>query len=159
MKKDYQIRKAQPPDARGIHEVILAAFVQFRNFYSIEAFTDTVMSEEIALERMKEMTIYVAIDGKGKIIGTIGWKRVSEKEGHIRGMAVLPERQGKNSPATELMQLVEDDARSQGCSFITLDSTAPLQRAQNFYRKHGFKKTGKTSDFYGSTVYEFAKKI
>ncbi|MFW9872633.1 MAG: GNAT family N-acetyltransferase [Candidatus Thorarchaeota archaeon] len=159
MKKDYLIRKAQPPDARGIHEVILAAFEQYRNYYSIEGFTDTVMSEEIALERMKEMTIYIAIDGNGKIIGTIGWKKVSKKEGHIRGMAVLPDRQGKNSPAAELMQIVEDDAQSQGCSFLTLDTTAPLQRAQNFYRKHGFKKTGKTSDFYGSLVYEFAKKI
>ena len=57
------------------------------------------------------------------------------------------------------MQIVEDDARSKGCSILTLDTTEVLQRAQMFYKKHGFKKTGKTSDFFGSTIYEYAKEI
>ena len=159
MNKNYLIRRAQPKDAKGIHKVILAAFEEFRDFYSEEGFTDTVMSENIALERMSDMIIYVAVDESDKIIGTVGWKKVSEKECHLRGMAVHPRRQGKGSPASELLQKVQDEAYSQGCSFLTLDTTAPLQRAQNFYTKHGFRKTGKTSDFFGSTVYEFTKEI
>ncbi len=159
MKEDYKIRKAKNDDVKGIHEVLLEAFEEFRALYSQEGFANTVMSEEVALERMKEMKNFVAIEYNGNIIGTIGWGKVSEKEGHIRGMAVHPKKQGKNSPAAELLQKVENDAFSQGCSFLTLDTTVILKRAQNFYKKHGFKKTGKTGDFFGSTIYEYAKKI
>ncbi|MHA2391529.1 MAG: GNAT family N-acetyltransferase [Promethearchaeota archaeon] len=156
---DYIVRKAEPKDAKGIHEVILAAFEEFREHYSPEGFTDTVMSEEIALRRINRMTLFVAIDQKDNIIGTIGWKNIDEKEGHIRGMAVHPNYQGKKSPATKLLQMVEEDARSRGVSFLTLDTTAPLKRAQDFYKKHGFRETGKRGNFFGITIYEFVKEI
>jgi N-acetylglutamate synthase-like GNAT family acetyltransferase len=156
---DYIIRKAETTDAMGIHEVILAAFEEFRDFYSPEGFTDTVMSEEVSLKRMKEMNLYVAINLIGEIIGTIGWIKVSNEEGHIRGMAVHPKIQGKNSPAASLLQAVEDEAISQECIFLSLDTTEILKRAQNFYRKYGFKETGKTGDFFGATIIEFVKEI
>ena len=105
------------------------------------------------------MILYVATDQRKRIIGTIGWQKVDNKEGHIRGMAVIPNRQGKNSPAIALLRIVEEDAKSEGCTLLTLDTTAILERAQSFYRKCGFKKTGKTGDFFGSTIYEFAKEI
>ncbi|MFX0081562.1 MAG: GNAT family N-acetyltransferase [Candidatus Hodarchaeota archaeon] len=159
MKREYIIRKAQPKDAKGIHEVLSAAFEEFRHFYSLEGFANTVMSEQAALDRMKDMEIYIAINQNGIIIGTIGWKRLSENEGHIRGMAVHPKFQGKNSPAAALLKEVEKDALSQGCTFLTLDTTEILKRAQNFYRKQGFNETGKTGDFFGSTIYEFEKKV
>jgi N-acetylglutamate synthase-like GNAT family acetyltransferase len=159
MKEDFIIRQARTNDAKGIHEVILAAFEEYRHFYTPEGFTDTVMSEEATKERMKEMILYVAINKNRMVIGTIGWQKVSEEEGHIRGMAVLPERQGKNSPATALLQVVENDARSKACKYLTLDTTAPLKRAQNFYKKHGFKETSKTGDFFGLIIYEYAKKL
>lgn len=159
MNSKYIIRKAQLKDAKGIHEVVLAAFEDFRDFYSPEGFADTVMSEEVALERIKKMTLFVAVIQNQEIIGTVGWKRISEKEGHLRGMAVHPKFQGKNSPAADLLKEVEIDVHSQGCTFLTLDTTEILKRAQNFYKKHGFKETGKTGDFFGSTIYEFEKKI
>ncbi|MFX1279349.1 MAG: GNAT family N-acetyltransferase [Promethearchaeota archaeon] len=153
------IRKAEIKDAKRIHEVILAAFEQYRYFYSPEGFADTVMSEAMAVERIKRTTIYIAEDQSGEIIGTIGWKKVSKEEGHIRGMAVHPNFQGKKSPATDLLKMVEIDALSEGCSFLTLDTTEVLERAQNFYRKNGFAKTGKTGDFFGATIFEFKKII
>ncbi|MFX0035552.1 MAG: GNAT family N-acetyltransferase [Candidatus Hermodarchaeota archaeon] len=159
MDRQYEIRRAELDDANDIHGVLLAAFEEYRQYYTPEGFFDTVMSEDIVKKRMKEMTLYVAIDLNGKIIGTIGWLKVSVEEGHIRGMAVIPERQGKNSPATDLLLAVENDARSKGCSFLTLDTTNPLKRAQNFYKKHGFRETGKIGDFFGSIICEYAKTI
>ncbi|MFX1567139.1 MAG: GNAT family N-acetyltransferase [Promethearchaeota archaeon] len=159
MERDYLIRCAKKEDAKGIYGVLLAAFEEFRHFYTPEGFNDTVMSEEAVIERMKEMKLYVAIDQTNTVIGTIGWQKVDDMEGHIRGMAVIPDRQGKNSPAKALLQIVEEDARSEGCTLLTLDTTAILERAQNFYIKCGFKKTGKTGDFFGSTIYEFAKEF
>ena len=159
MKREFKIRLAEYQDAKEIHEVILSAFDEYRHYYTPEGFADTVMSEETAIERTKEMSLYVAVDQEGLIIGTIGWQKVSTDEGHIRGMAVIPKRQGKTSPAATLLKIVEDDARSKGCNILTLDTTKVLKRAQKFYKKHGFKKTGKTGDFIGSIIYEYAKKI
>jgi N-acetylglutamate synthase-like GNAT family acetyltransferase len=157
MRRNFKIRKANPQDAKNIHEVIFSAFEEYRNYYSSEGFEDTVMSEELVLKRMKFMTIYVAVDKKGKIIGTIGWQRISEEEGHVRGMAVLPEWWGSNSPASALLHIVEKDAFINKCQYLTLDTTAILKRAQNFYTKHKFKETGKTGDFFGSKIYEYIK--
>ncbi|MFW9827438.1 MAG: GNAT family N-acetyltransferase [Candidatus Thorarchaeota archaeon] len=157
MKKDFKIRKAIPSDSKSIHEVILAAFEEYRWFYSSDGFEDTVMSEDLVLKRMKDMTIFVAIDKKGKAIGTIGWKKLDDEEGHIRGMAVHPLWQGKNSPASALLNAVEKDAVLKKCRFLSLDTTEVLQRAQYFYKKHQFKESGKIGDFYGSKIIEYIK--
>jgi ribosomal protein S18 acetylase RimI-like enzyme len=157
MRKYFKIRKAIPQDSKNIHEVVLAAFEEYRRYYSTEGFEDTVMSEELVSERMKNMTIFVAVHKKEKIIGTIGWQKVSDQEGHIRGMAVHPKWQGRNSPASALLQAVEKDAILNKCKFLSLDTTAVLKRAQNFYKKHQFKKTGKTGDFFGSKIFEYIK--
>ena len=159
MDRDYSIRRAILNDAKGIYEVLLAAFEEYRQYYTPEGFGDTVMAEEVVRERMGKMILYVAVDQKKKIIGTIGWQKINNKEGHIRGMAVHPKWQGKNSPSTALLEVVEKDAQSRGCTFLTLDTTTVLKRAQNFYKKQGFKETGKTGNFFGSTIYEFAKEI
>ncbi|MEJ2278777.1 MAG: hypothetical protein P8Y70_13675 [Candidatus Lokiarchaeota archaeon] len=34
-----------------------------------------------------------------------------------------------------------------------------LKRAHKFYEKHGFKRTGKTGNFFGAIIFEYAKKI
>lgn len=52
-----------------------------------------------------------------------------------------------------------DDTYTKESNILTLDTPNILKRAQNFYQKHGFKKTGKTGDFFGSVIYEYAKKI
>ena len=157
MTSNYLIRHANKNDAKGIHEVLLAAFEEYRHYYTPKGFNDTVMSEEAVIERMKEMIIYIAVDKKQNIIGTIGWQKINDKEGHIRGMAVLPKWQGKKSPASTLLQIVEKDAITKGCLYLTLDTTAVLKRAGNFYKKHGFKETGKIGDFFGSIIYEYIK--
>ena len=157
MKKNFLVRKATHEDAKSIHRVLLAAFKEFHKYYSREGFNDTVLSEKAVLVRMNEMTIYVAVDDNNNIIGTNGWQKISNEEGHIRGMAVHPKWQGKNSPAATLLKAVENDAISNECIFLTLDTTEVLKRAGNFYKKHGFKFTGKTGDFFGSKIYQYIK--
>ncbi len=157
MPKDFTIRLATIKDAKAVHEVLLAAFGEYRSFYSPEGFADTVLSEEKAKDRIKETKVYVAVNQHGKIIGTIGWQKLSENEGHIRGMGVVPSQQGRDSPATSLLRQVERDTQLESCKILTLDTTEILKRAQNFYEKNGYKRTGKTGDFFGSIIYEFAK--
>ncbi|MFW9946346.1 MAG: GNAT family N-acetyltransferase [Candidatus Odinarchaeota archaeon] len=154
---DYTIRLATIKDAKAVHEVLLAAFEDYRSFYSPEGFTDTTLSERIAKDRIKEMKVYLAVDQHGKIIGTIGWQKLNKDEGHIRGMGVIPSQQGRNGPAALLLRQVERDAQLENCKILTLDTTEILKRAQRFYEKNGYKRTGKTADFFGSIIYEFAK--
>jgi len=159
MKRNYTIRNAEVADARGIHKVLLVAFEEYRDYYSPEGFTDTVLSEELARIRLNEMRLYVAVNQQGKVIGTIGWQKVGSAEGHIRGMAIHPEWRGAGGPAAALLLRVEEDARKEACSILTLDTTEFQHRAHSFYERHGFRKTGKESEFFGSVVYEYAKKI
>ena len=160
MKINNIIRRASFLDIKPIQEVLLAAFEEYRVFYSAEAFADTILSnEETARDRLSQMIVYIAIDFDGNIIGTIGWQKKGAEEGHIRGMAVHPKRQGKNSPATSLLLQVENEARSEGCTIMTLDTTEILLRAQKFYRKNGYDKTGKTTRWFGHIIYEFAKRL
>jgi GNAT superfamily N-acetyltransferase len=69
---------------------------------------------------------------------------------------VLPDYQG-SGVAEALMEEVEQELRRQGCERLTLDTTAPLERAANFYERVGFAKTGKVSDFFGMPMTEYAK--
>lgn len=160
MQDDYTIHRASIHEIKLIQEVLLAAFEEYRDFYSPDAFADTILSnEETAKERLNQMKVYVAIEHGGKVIGTIEWQKIDEEEGHIRGMAVHPKKQGMNSPAASLLQHVEEEARSEGCKIMTLDTTEILQKAQKFYRKNRYKKTGKTTLWFGHLIYEFAKKL
>ncbi|MFX0033062.1 MAG: GNAT family N-acetyltransferase [Candidatus Hodarchaeota archaeon] len=159
MSNKFFIRRAKIDDAKAIHKVLLAAFEEFSHYYSPEGFNDTVISEETAKDRIKEMNVYIAANENGELIGTISWQKVNQSEAHIRGMGVIPSWQGKNSPAKSLLQHVELDARKEGCIIISLDTTKVLKKAQRFYEKNGYKKTGKTGDFFGSKIYEFIKQL
>jgi len=155
---NFTIKKANEENAPYIHQLLMKAFKKYRDFYTKEGFEDTVLSGNRAKKRIRNMNVYVAIDNEGRIIGTIGWQKVNNDEAHLRGMAVHPKCQG-NGVAEDLLKKVETDVLSKNLSKLTLDTTNILQRAQHFYRKHGFKKTGKIDDFFGRTVYEFAKTL
>jgi ribosomal protein S18 acetylase RimI-like enzyme len=71
-------------------------------------------------------------------------------------MAVLPECQGKGV-AEALLRAAEDELRRRGCTCITLDTTAPLQRAIRFYERHGYRASGKVGDHFGMPLYEYVK--
>ncbi|MCI0352732.1 MAG: GNAT family N-acetyltransferase [Acidobacteriales bacterium] len=133
------------------------AFAPFRDQYTPEGYRDTTLTPETLYERMRIMTIFVATSSRGEVIGTIAGS-TSGEEGHIRGMAVLPQWQG-HGIADQLLNAVENELMAQGCSFITLDTTQPLQRAIRFYQRHGYRASGKVADFFGMPLFEYVKKL
>ncbi len=152
------IRKATRGDASGILECLRLAFDPYRGRYTPEAFADTVMNAQTIQHRLSMMTVLVAVDDSNTILGTVGCQRVGPDEGHLRGMAVRPAQIGSGL-AGRLLEAVEDELRRQGCSRITLDTTAPLERAVRFYERHGFRRTGVVRDFFGMPLFEFTKEI
>ena len=152
------VRRATPADAAGILACLAAAFEPYRDRYTPDAFRDTVLTPVTVQLRLASMAVFVAVTPEGEIAGTIGGSIVSPEEGHIRGMAVLPQWQGAGV-AGQLLQAVEDELRSQGCRRITLDTTQPLERAMRFYQKSGYRRSGKVSDFFGMPLFEYVKPL
>ena len=102
------------------------------------------------------MTVFVAVNEAGGIVGTITCCVLDKQEGHLRGMAVLPEWHGR-SIARQLLDRAQDELSSRGCDRITLDTTEPLQPAMRFYERNGFRRTGKIADFFGMPLIEYEK--
>jgi GNAT superfamily N-acetyltransferase len=162
------IRKATPADSAGILQCLATAFEVYRDRYTPRAFADTVLTSETLQARLATMCLFVAVSDSGEIIGTTGChgvppgadpnvdQIVHSPEGHIRGMAVLPEWQGSGI-ASKLLASVESELRALECSRITLDTTAPLGQAMRFYEKSGFRRSGKVTDFFGMELFEFVK--
>ena len=80
--------------------VFRIAFEPYRTSYTPEAFTDTVLTLETLRHRLSSMSIFVAATEAGDIVGTIACAAMDGGEGHLRGMAVLPEWQGRGIAET-----------------------------------------------------------
>ncbi|HYV20953.1 MAG TPA: GNAT family N-acetyltransferase [Verrucomicrobiae bacterium] len=150
------IRPATPRDAPGILECLQAAFEPYRAQYTPEGFRDTTLDPELLRRRLDSMTVLVAAE-HDKVVGTVAFS-LEGTEGHLRGMAVLPERQGSDIAAA-LLSRAEADLRARGCTRLTLDTTEPLERAARFYRRRGFAPTGHVGDFFGMRLHEYARRF
>jgi N-acetylglutamate synthase-like GNAT family acetyltransferase len=152
------VREATSADACGILACLSAAFEVYREKYTAAAFADTVLTLETLHGRFQEMTVFVATENSGEIVGTIACSVINPEEGHIRGMAILPNAQG-SGVAARLLAHAEAHYRQRNCKRISLDTTAPLQRAIRFYERSGFSPSGKVQNFFGMPLYEYVKTI
>lgn len=150
------VRTASAQDSEGILNCLHAAFAPYRSMYTPAAYEDTVLNSESLQIRLRTMTVLVA-DSGGGVIGTISCAMTGE-EGHLRGMAVQPSWLGKNV-ARRLLEAAERQLRDERCTRVTLDTTEPLGRAMRFYEKHGYRKSGRVSDFFGMPLHEFVKNL
>ena len=175
----FAIRGFLAQDVEGVLACLKAAFAPYRDRYTPEAFADTILDSKKIWERVDEMFLFVAIEwpprgNLERVIGTIsvfdaGAKLPDEEdrpagydaktfEGHLRGMAVLPEFQGK-PVADALLMRAEQALHNNGCKRVTLDTTEPLQRAIRFYERHGYRPSGQVRDFFGMKLIEYEKQI
>ena len=154
----FAIRRATNSDGEGVLHCLHSAFAPYESSYSKEGFADTVLSAETLAGRLKSMSLFVAVNEDGEVVGTIGCASVGNHEGHLRGMAVLPDRQG-SGVAGQLLECAESELRDLGCTRVTLDTTEPLKRAVRFYERHGYRATGRVTNFFGMPLYEYAKEL
>lgn len=157
-KRREHVRQATADDAAGILDCLRLAFEPYGDRYSPEAFADTTLTPETLRARMAAMTILVAVSPSGEIAGTIAFAMVGEQEGHLRGMAVRPEWQAQGT-ADRLLSAAEAELRPRNCRRITLDTTAPLERAVRFYESRGYRRSGTVGDFFGMPLFEYAKEL
>jgi GNAT superfamily N-acetyltransferase len=153
-KRAFSIRKAKGTHATSIQRCLAEAFQPFQALYTPEGFADTVPTLPGLQQRLSTMCLFVA-EVEGEVIGTIGCSKLNTNDGHLRGMAVLPEWQG-SGVAAALLAAAEAELRKEGCTCVKLDTTEPLQRATRFYQKHGFR-AGRVGDFFGMRLHEYVK--
>ena len=153
----FSIRQAETEDCAGVLECLAIAFAPYRDEYTHAGYLDTVLTPETLQRRMTEMSVLVATDASGQIVGTIAWSSAAG-EGHLRGMAVRPECQG-SGVSGRLLDRALEEIRQAGCKIVTLDTTAPLHRAIRFYEKNGFRPSGRVTDFFGMPLFEYSKQL
>ena len=150
------IRPAVGGDEAGILQCMRAAFEPYRDDYTPGAYADTVIDDAALAVRMARMQVLVASSGE-KIVGTVSGS-LTDGEGHLRGMAVLPELRGSGLAAA-LIKAIEDWLKSRGCRRVTLDTTLPLQAAIRFYEKNGYRRSGQIPDYFGMPLVEYVKEL
>jgi GNAT superfamily N-acetyltransferase len=151
---EIEIRPAHDSDAPAILECLSVAFAPYRREYTAAAFEDTILTPAALRVRLQQMQVLVAVSG-ARIVGTVS-AICNAEEGHLRGMAVLPEWCGRGV-AAKLLTAIEDELVSRGCKRITLDTTQPLCAAMKFYEKNGYRRSGNISDFFGMPLLEYVK--
>ena len=154
--RSISIRNTTRADVPAVVHCLVEAFEEYRDSYSSGAFADTVLNADALKRRMESMCVLVAVTLSWQVVGTIAYQIVNPGEGHIRGMAVLPQAQGLGV-AKQLLDVAESKLRDKECSRITLDTTAPLNRAIHFYERKGFRRSGRVTDFFGMPLIEFEK--
>jgi ribosomal protein S18 acetylase RimI-like enzyme len=152
----FRVRKAALEDVAKVEDCLKAAFDKYRSAYTADAFADTVPDLIGIKRRLTDMCLLVAV-AEGRIVGTIACD-VTGSQGHLRGMAVLPDWHG-TEVAAALLREAENELRQNSCTVVTLDTTEPLKRAIRFYEKHGFVASGKLSDFFGMRLHEYSKRL
>ena len=151
------IRVATDVDAHDILVCLATAFAPYQADYTTEAWLDTVLTPSTVRRRIAEMHVLVADAGGERVVGTLACHPTASGHGHLRGMAVRPAWAG-SGVAPLLLRAAEAHLAERGCSIVSLDTTAPLRRAVAFYEKHGYRRTGRVTDFFGMPLYEFEKR-
>lgn len=151
-----RIRLATAEDEGAVLKSLQAAFEAYRSSYTPRAYEDTTLTSEAFVARLRSMSVLIAATEWGEVAGTLSFQVISPREGHLRGMAVLPAWQGRGV-AEKLLWYAERELRRVRCDRVSLDTTAPLRRAVRFYERHGYRFTGRVTDFFGMPLYEYEK--
>jgi GNAT superfamily N-acetyltransferase/uncharacterized protein YndB with AHSA1/START domain len=151
------IRPSAAADLAGMHACLAAAFAAYRASYTAGMYADTVPGIDGLRERLRTMTGLVACTDDGAVVGTIAYEATGD-DGHLRGMAVQPAFQGTDV-AARLLDAAERALAARGCRRVTLDTTAPLQRAIRFYERRGYRPTGQRHEQAGMVLFEYARDL
>lgn len=158
-KTPISIRNATVADCQDILGCLGSAFKRYESSYTPEAYEDTVLNSQALKLRLGEMCVLVAMtEPEENVVGTLAFSIAKAGEGHLRGMAVRRDWQGRGI-AKRLLDHAEVQLRAQNCRRVTLDTTAPLLDAIRFYALNGYAATGREVDFFGMPLSEYAKNL
>ncbi len=86
---------------------------------------------------------------EGEVVGYLLAWRVAE-ELHVLNLAVAGQAR-RRGIATRLLRAACDEARERGQTVVTLEVRPSNAAARAFYRRHGFRETGRRARYYRDT--------
>ena len=155
--RSIEIRRAAAEDAFSIAAALQASFLEYRVFYTPEAFSATTPNCDHVLDRMSEGPVWVAVHSAA-IVGTAS--AVSRNAGlYIRGMAVVPVARGLKI-GEMLLDHIESFAAGQGHTRMFLSTTPFLRRAILLYERQGFERSNEgPHDLFGTPLFTMVKTL
>ena len=139
-------------------EIIRALYYRFgRVQFMNESHIDEVVEIENAaffhpwtkdgiIEALENRTKFYVFEKGGKVLGYVGVSVILD-EGYITNVAVLPEYRGLGI-GNALMKKLDDLAKLENLSFISLEVRTSNQKAISLYEKFGYKTEGVRKNFY-----------
>lgn len=142
------IEKVRSADAEEILSVINTTNREaYKSIIPKEKFKEPILTLEELLKILDKMVFYVH-KSDGKIVGVAALDVLDDKVGKLRWVYVLPEHQRKGI-GTALITLLEQKAVEKGLRKMRLRTVGKSHQAVNFYKKLGYKLTGKIEEIWG----------
>ncbi|MDG0815146.1 GNAT family N-acetyltransferase [Bdellovibrio svalbardensis] len=140
----YQIRRAKPEDALGIHEAHMRSIQEVcskdHTSEEVSAWGHRPFREDQRINAIKNQFVWV-VESFAKIEG-FGHMALSEKDGsikaHVLGLYLVKEANGFGL-GYKIVSAMIAEAKSRGAEEVTLESTLT---AHKFYQKQGFEDSG-----------------
>jgi GNAT superfamily N-acetyltransferase len=131
---------------------------------AIEGFTLGMSQQEDEADLMSIEQVYLGNGGEflvglvdGRLIAMGGFKRLSDALAELRRMRIARDLQGRGY-GTQLLRELERRAFQSGVRTICLDTARKRPLTLEFYRKHGYKESGR--GFYGAVeTVQFSKTL
>ena len=155
IKTTITIRRAVLKNAAAVTLLLYEAFAEYRSLYTEKGFEATTPAQQEIEDRINKKAVWLVLSDN-TISGTVSlFPRQDEL--FVRSMAVSPVARGKGIGKI-LMEHVHGMAFSNGCSVITLNTTAFLLPAIRLYESFGFKQQG-PGDLYGTALIKMTKHL
>lgn len=141
---DIIIRRAGEEDLEAAGTVTVEAFVGDGH---TDPDGDYVQLLRDARRRADEAELLVAVDGSGRVLGTVTfavggneWANIAEPhEGEIRMLAVAPKGRGRGV-GEALVRATMDRSRELGLTGMVLSTEAGMKPAHRIYERLGFER-------------------
>lgn len=138
-----QVKIATLPTSRTIRKQIMNMIADIqKNEFAVPITEKTNISVLKAEEHFyfnNSYNFWYAMDDEGKIIGSIGLRKLDDRYGEIKKCFVAKSHRGKGV-AQKLMDTLIKAAQKHQFEFLVLGSVHNLHGAHQFYRKYGFEE-------------------
>ena len=138
---EFEIRRVAPDEWAAFRDVRLAALAEAPGAFAATLDMEAGYDERRWRERVGRSAFFLAWDGD-RPVGMVGGYRQDDGGWHVISMWVAPQARGAGL-AERLIDAVAGHARGQNASTLTLWVTDGNDRARAFYRRVGFRSTGR----------------
>jgi putative acetyltransferase len=134
---EFIIRTVTPDDSEPARRLVHDVLREF-GFTPAPETTDSDLEDVEASYLRAGGSFHVAVDGAGRIVGTVGLFRLDARRCELRKMYLAADCRGKGL-GKRLLQAAINRARELGFRRIELDSHSSLRTAARLYESFGFR--------------------